>query len=117
MKKPIVSIESLEQLEELLHKSCSQPLLLFKHSNNCGVSAEALEELHFHIERTKSSATYAMIVVQTHRELSRTIGDSLGVRHETPQAILVCNKQATWSVSHFRVNAKEIDQALDNVSK
>ena len=117
MKKTILSIESLEQLEGLLSKSYSQPLLLFKHSNNCEVSAEALEELSFHIEQTKSSATYAMIIVQTHRELSKTISDSLGVRHETPQAILVCNKQATWSVSHFRVNAKEIDKALSNVEK
>lgn len=55
---------------------------------------------------------YALVTVQTHRDLLNTIAERLGVRHETPQAILVRAGRALWSASHFRVNAPEIKRAL-----
>ena len=40
------------------------------------------------------------------------VAAKLGVRHETPQAILVRRGKAVWSASHFRVNAASIEKAL-----
>jgi bacillithiol system protein YtxJ len=60
-----------------------------------------------------SPVRYAMVTVQTHRELSNAIAQRLGVRHETPQAILVRDGRAIWTASHFRVNAIELQKAID----
>lgn len=87
--------------------------MLFKHSYTCGVSAEALDELRAHIDDSASSPIeYAMVTVQTHRDLSNAIAQRLGVRHETPQAILVRAGRAVWTASHFRVNAAELKKAI-----
>ena len=115
MHPKLTSLEGLEELDELLAHSDSRPILLFKHSYSCGVSAEALDELIAHLDAPAGNVRYAMITVQTHREISNAVARKLGVRHETPQAIIVRDGQVVWAASHFRVNAEEIGKALESV--
>jgi len=113
MVRGLTTLAAVHELDAVLSASHVQPLLLFKHSYTCGVSAEALDELRTHIEDTPHvPVTYAMVTVQTHRELSDVIARRLGLRHETPQAILVRGGRVIWSASHFRVNAAELEKAL-----
>ena len=69
-------------------------------------------------ERVPPTATpqYAMVTVQTHRAVSNAIAQSFGVRHETPQALLIKDRRVVWSASHFRVTAAAVDHALRNRS-
>jgi bacillithiol system protein YtxJ len=99
-------------VDRLIEESRARPVLVFKHSYTCGVSAEALEELVTHLEEEIADARYAMVTVQTHRAVSNAIAARLGVRHHTPQAILIRDGQAVWSASHFRISAAEIRKAL-----
>ena len=109
----VPALRGIDELEQTLSDSHLRLVLLFKHSYTCGVSAEALDELRSHIEEGHAAdVQYAMVAVQTHRDVSNTITERLGVRHETPQAILVRDGRAIWSASHFRVNAASIEKAL-----
>jgi len=111
-------LRGLAELEQVITDSHVKPVLLFKHSYTCGISAEALDELRAHLGgQTTGPAPvrYAMVTVQTHRDVSNAIAARLGVRHETPQAILVHGGRAVWSASHFRVNATELTKALATV--
>lgn len=112
MHPELVEMRQTEELERLLAESRLRPLLLFKHSHSCGVSAEALDELLVHLSAPRDDARYAMVTVQTHRDVSNAITAKLGVRHETPQALLVRDGAVVWAASHFRVNAMELEQAL-----
>jgi bacillithiol system protein YtxJ len=112
MHPELTPIQGMEELERVLHESKQRPLVLFKHSYSCGVSAEALDELIAHLGDGRRDARYAMVTVQTHREVSNAIASRLGVRHETPQALLVRDGAVVWSASHFRVNAEALDRAL-----
>ena len=112
-------LRHLDDLHRLLAESESRPVLLFKHSYTCGVSMEALEELVAHPnDRVAKSFLphYAMVTVQTHRAVSNAIAQQLGVRHETPQALLVKNGRVVWSASHFRVTAAAVDDAIKTQS-
>jgi bacillithiol system protein YtxJ len=112
-------LRHLDDLHRLLAESESRPVLLFKHSYTCGVSMEALEELVALLnDRVAKSFLphYAMVTVQTHRAVSNAIAQKLGVRHETPQALLVKNGRVVWSASHFRVTAAAVDDAIKNQS-
>jgi bacillithiol system protein YtxJ len=100
-------------LEAAIAESLERPVLLFKHSRSCGVSLEALDALHLHLERGSTGAAYKMITVQTHRSISESAARRLGIRHETPQAILLRNGRPVWSATHFRITADEIERALD----
>jgi bacillithiol system protein YtxJ len=112
MHPDLTPLQGIDELEQALVESRQRPLLLFKHSYSCGVSAEALDELLLHLADTRHDTRYAMVTVQTHREVSNAIAAKLGIRHETPQALLVQDGRVVWSASHFRVNAAALDQAL-----
>jgi bacillithiol system protein YtxJ len=112
MHPNLTNLERLDELEQLLVDSRAQPVLLFKHSYTCGISAEALDELITHLAEDNAQVRYAMVTVQTHREVSNAVSTKLGIRHETPQALLVRNGRVVWSASHFRVNAEELGKAL-----
>jgi bacillithiol system protein YtxJ len=108
----LTTVSGIEQLERLLATSAEKPVLLFKHSYSCGISAEALDELVAHLDQETADVTYAMVTVQTHRDVSNAVAKQLGIRHETPQAILIRDRRVVWSASHFRVNAASLGQAL-----
>lgn len=117
MHPQLTRVAEITELDRLLLESDTRPLLLFKHSHTCGISAEALDELLVHVNEHPVDARYAMITVQTHRQVSNAITSKLGIRHETPQAILVRDGRVVWSASHFRVNATELHKALRPVAR
>ena len=117
MHPRLTPLQQIDELDDLLTESGSRPLLLFKHSYSCGISAEALDELVGHLYSTSEASRlegplYAMVTVQTHRDVSNAVATRLGVRHETPQALLVRDGQVIWTASHFRVTAQAVAAAL-----
>ena len=110
----LTHLSDLDMVEAAIAESRYRPVLLFKHSRNCGVSCEALDELHAHIERGGVDAAYKVVTVQSHRRISDHVSQRLGVRHETPQAILLREGEAVWAASHFRITAAEIGRVLTN---
>lgn len=111
----ITPLRDADHLDELLADSTGAPLLLFKHSDRCGTSFEALDEILAHRalrRRSEQAVRYAMVTVQDNRELSNAIAERFGIRHETPQVLLFRNGQLVWTASHFRINSRALDQAL-----
>jgi bacillithiol system protein YtxJ len=108
----LTHLSELEELDAAIAESADRPVLLFKHSRYCGVSCEAFDELRTHVERDASNAAYKVITVQTHRTLADAAAARLGVRHQTPQAILLRNGTVVWSASHFRITADELARVM-----
>jgi bacillithiol system protein YtxJ len=108
----LTQLSDLDMLEAAIAESIERPVLLFKHSRTCGISCEALDELRMHLANGRTGATYKLITVQSHRQISDEAEARLGVRHQTPQAILVRDGKAVWSASHFRITADELSRAL-----
>ena len=78
-----------------------------------GIEREALDELQTHIETMdEPTVAYKMVTVQTHRPVSDAIAQRLGIRHETPQAILLRDGKAVWNASHFRITSTQLDQIV-----
>lgn len=112
MGRELTNLRDTAHLDELLELSRVHPLLLFKHSDTCGTSFEALDALVAHMAGPQVSVRYAMVTVQDQREVSDAVAARLGVRHETPQAILVRDGQVVWTASHFRINVATLAQAV-----
>jgi bacillithiol system protein YtxJ len=117
MHPDLTHLDRVDELDRLLSESDTRPLLLFKHSFTCGISAEALDELIDHLNADVVAAgmpdpRYAIVTVQTHRDVSNAVAARLGVRHETPQALLIRNRRVVWAASHFRVTAAAMKKAL-----
>jgi bacillithiol system protein YtxJ len=116
MHPALKALSGMDDLERALAATDERPLLLFKHSFTCGLSAEALDEIVAHLKDRCLDASYAMVTVQTHREVSNAVARRLGVRHETPQALLIRDGRVVWSASHFRVTADAVRAALQQQS-
>lgn len=111
----LTPLHDVSSLDAAIAESRERPVLLFKHSRHCGVSCEALDELQSHIDGAPNGVTYRMITVQTHRPVSDAIEERLGLRHETPQAILLRDGQIVWNASHFRITASQLDRVLNQI--
>ena len=109
----LTPIDSAAQIDALVDESRTRPVVIFKFSRTCGTSAYAADELHAYLQGEPADARYAMVTVQTHRALSDAIAARLGVRHESPQFIVVRDGEVTWHASHFRATAVELTAALN----
>ena len=105
-------LSRIDELEAAIEESRERPVLLFKHSRTCGISMEALDELRAHVDDSTAEAAYKLITVQSHRQLANEAASRLGVRHETPQAILLRDGRPVWTASHFRITKEQIREEL-----
>jgi bacillithiol system protein YtxJ len=106
MSEQFVTVGDAGELEQLFARSQREPVLLFKHSTTCPISAAAYEQMR-RVERE-----VALVVVQRARDLSREIEARTGVRHESPQALILRDGKAVWSASHWSVTSDAVARAL-----
>jgi bacillithiol system protein YtxJ len=108
----LTQLHDIDALDAAIAESCERPVLVFKHSRSCGISCEALDELHTHMATAGVGASYKLITLQSHRLVSEAAAERLSVRHETPQALLIRDGRVVWKASHFRITADELSRIL-----
>ena len=112
MHHNLIELRDVAQADQLISASDPRPLVIFKHSRSCGTSAQAFDELIEHLDASDADVRYAIVTVQTHRDVSTAISRRLEIRHETPQALIVQDGRVVWSASHFRVTAQAVNAAI-----
>jgi bacillithiol system protein YtxJ len=108
-------LSHIDELDAAIAESRERPVLLFKHSRSCGVSCQALDELHAHVVESQGAVAYKLITVQTDRHVSNEAATRLGIRHETPQVILLRDGRPVWTASHFRITKRRLDDAFESL--
>jgi bacillithiol system protein YtxJ len=108
MGKSFFKIDNKETLDKLISDSKTKPVVIFKHSNACGISASAYRELQQLEDQVN------LLEVQSARDVSRELADLTGIRHETPQVIVLKDGKAVWNASHFDVKAGAVLKALES---
>jgi bacillithiol system protein YtxJ len=84
--------------------------LLFKHSPTCPISAAAFAEYERWAAEHPGLAT-GWIEVVKERPLARVVAERTGVRHESPQAILLVGGAAQWNASHGAITVGSLEAA------
>jgi bacillithiol system protein YtxJ len=103
-------IDDRATLDNLLTDSKQRPIIVFKHSNACSISSRAYREME------KVEGQVNILEVQSAREISRELANLTGVRHETPQVIVLRDGKAVWNASHFDVQAAAVTKAVESHS-
>ena len=101
------SISDESSLDARFKASNQQPVVIFKHSTACPISAAA------HNQMEKVSYPVSILVVQGNRELSNEVATRTGIPHESPQVIVLKNGAAVWSASHWDVTADAVQEAVN----
>jgi bacillithiol system protein YtxJ len=108
------NIESDANFFEILENSVNRPQLIFKHSTSCGTSAHAEMKLEEGIEQLIAQADFNYLDLLRYRSISNLIAAELHVTHQSPQIILVINKQPVYTVTHNAIDVKKILNAISN---
>ena len=109
MGNEFFKIENHAALEHLLIDSIEKPVIVFKHSNACSISARAYREM-------EKIDGVNIVEVQSARAVSNEFAALTGVRHETPQVVILRDGKAVWDASHFDVVAAAVMKAVESHS-
>jgi bacillithiol system protein YtxJ len=106
-------LRTVDEFESAVAGSKDRPLLLFKHSLTCATSAHAHGEVEAFLSKPGLPVDARAVHVQTGRAISDAIAGRFGIRHESPQVLLISNEQVVWHASHYGVSQQEIAAALE----
>jgi len=107
----VIQIRQDRDLEQLLEKSKTNPVLIFKHSTQCSISGQAYDEFREFAESAGELICGVVSVIED-RAVSSSIAERLNVRHETPQVIVIKDGRATWHASHWSITIDSLIAAL-----
>ncbi|SDL74836.1 bacillithiol system protein YtxJ [Catalinimonas alkaloidigena] len=110
-------IESTEGLTQAIAHSNEKPVLIYKHSTRCPISAAALARL----ERAWNTAEMASVEpyfldLISYRVVSNAVEEQLGIRHESPQALLVHQGKVVYHESHLGISYEELKTQADQLT-
>ena len=101
-----VLAQDLDALDEWWACSMELPVVLFLHDPGCPISARAYRQM------APLGGTVPLIDVRSGRQLSQSIAARTGVRHESPQVLVLRQGQVRWSASHYGVTTQAVATAL-----
>ena len=90
---------------------CAWMAVLYKHSPVCGLSMRARRQVRRFLEAHPDLPVYVVDVIRQ-RELSREIEECTGIRHESPQAIVLRGGDPAWHGSHRAVTEEALTRAV-----
>jgi bacillithiol system protein YtxJ len=103
---------AIDEIAPLVEASKQQPVLFFKHSLTCPVSDSAFREYLAFLADRSDDAAYTLIEIQNARPVSNHVAEATGVRHESPQAILLRDGKPVWHASHWKITRQALAAAL-----
>ena len=114
MATPWLPLTESEQLQSIVQESHEHPVLIFKHSTTCPISAaaKAKVERQWPDASLPADATIYYLDLLKHRPISGQIASELDVEHQSPQLLLVQDGQVRYHASHMGIRLSEAGAAL-----
>lgn len=106
------SLHKTEVWEKVKKESHSQPVVVFKHSNTCPVSESAHARVKELEKGNALDGDMYIVIVQNAGDISDLIEEETGIKHESPQVIVMSGGEAVYHESHDKINAQEIAKQL-----
>lgn len=107
------SITDLRDIDTIDAKSTDGPQLIFKHSTTCPISSMAKRRLE---QSWSSEIETHYLDLLSYRDISIHIANHYGVRHESPQVLLIHQGQCVYNESHLDISMDSINKATPHHS-
>ena len=101
-----INLTEEQQLTVIKEQSKTQPVVIFKHSTRCSISAMAKSRL----ERGKApdGVTFYYLDLIKYRPISGRVAEEFKVHHESPQVLIVKNGECVYDESHNGIDMQDI---------
>ncbi len=103
-------ITSIDHLNTILEQSERQVVAIFKHSTRCSISRKVLAQFEKQISSKNIKCYYLDLL--NYREISNEIAEQMNVVHQSPQLIILKNKEVVLHVSHNGILNVNLDNFL-----
>ncbi|TVX94190.1 bacillithiol system redox-active protein YtxJ [Paenibacillus agilis] len=107
------TISTQEELEQGIKRSHEGTVVIFKHSTRCPISSSANEEMKRVVDVFEPKGiSFGLIYVVENRDISLALADQLGIKHESPQVLVLKGGQVVWHESHYAIRYDTLEQVL-----
>jgi bacillithiol system protein YtxJ len=86
--------------------------IIFKHSTECPISANARREMESFIAQGAGGLPVYTVDVNERQDVSEHIAERTGIRHESPQVIVMRGGRPEWNASRFDITASAVRDAI-----
>ena len=100
---PWITLDSVEQLDEIENAPETELIGVFKHSTRCGISKMVLRQFEGQFNLPDKKIKFYFLDLLKHRQLSQEIASRFQVVHESPQLILLKNNKVVYHASHHEI--------------
>ena len=111
-----LDLNSLDLLDNIEQNSSQKPIILFKHSTTCGISASALSKITQQWTSKSPSTEFYLLDLLSYREISNQIAKQFDVVHQSPQILVIKNGKCIFNASHHAIDLEKVRPLLgDNL--
>lgn len=103
-----IPLTSVDQVQEIIDRSQEVPCVIFKHSTSCPISSMARHRLENSWDIENEQVELYFLDLLRFRNISNFIAETFGVRHESPQAIMIRNGAVVHHNSHLDISVESI---------
>jgi bacillithiol system protein YtxJ len=107
----MITLDSLAGLDRALEPA-SGVRILYKHSTRCSVCDTAVEAVKDFEAAHPGVAEIHYLDLLAHRDVSDAAAERLGVRHQSPQVIVLRDGKAAVVLSHFAITPEALARAV-----
>ncbi len=110
---PWIDLKSMEQLDEIEKASEENTVAILKHSTRCGISRMVLKmfESDYDLDENEPIKLYFLDLI-SYREISNEIANRFKVHHESPQLIVLKNREVVHHSSHQAISADKLKELV-----
>ncbi len=101
------------QLAEIDELSQQGPIVVFKHSTRCPISAMAWNRLQSAWDRDLNDLPVYFLDLIAHRATSDAVSVHYGIQHESPQLLYIEDSKVVYQTSHNGINVNDIKEKFN----
>ena len=102
-------LKTTDEYQSILNNSDGL-FVLMKHSNSCATSQSAFQEIKRLSKKNKIQVYYC--VVQKSRKLSNYIEHQTNIKHQSPQALIMKNKEVLEYFNHLEIDEDSLYKSI-----
>ena len=101
-----------EQIQEIVEESKQAPVVIFKHSTSCSISATAKGRLERQWADNNIAAKPYYLDLLAYRPISNQLARTFAIAHESPQLLLIRDGICVYDASHLGIRLDEVKKHL-----
>ncbi len=110
--RPLDSPNLLQEINEASQSNGLKGVAIFKHSTRCSVSFAAKRQLEKEWDFDDATLPIYFLDLLAFRAISNQIAEDYGVMHQSPQLLVIKNKQCVYAASHHSISVDDIKKVV-----